>query len=65
MQLNLKLLHHRLGQFGLNPLDWCVEIRAKRGNIMMLEIHSIQQSTFGFRGWAVNGNWLSLAIQEC
>jgi hypothetical protein len=61
MRLNLNLLRQRLGQFGLNPLDWCVEVRSKRGNLMKIEISSLNGENMCFEGWAENANWLSLA----
>jgi hypothetical protein len=64
MQLNLKLLRQGLGQFGLNPLHWCVEIRARRGTLIQMEICSVKDSQICFEGWAENGNWLSLAYRE-
>ena len=63
MRFNLKLLRDRLGQFGLNPLDWCVEIRSKCGNVMQLEITALSGDLL-IEGWAENGNWLSLSFSE-
>jgi hypothetical protein len=62
--LDLELLRQRLGQFGLNPLHWCVEIRARRGTLMQMEICSIRDAQMRFEGWAENENWLSLAYCE-
>jgi phosphoribosylformimino-5-aminoimidazole carboxamide ribonucleotide (ProFAR) isomerase len=63
MQLKLNLLRQRLGQFGLNPLDWCVEIRSKHGKLIQLEITALT-GDMRIDGWAENGNWLSLALDE-
>lgn len=64
MQCKLSLLRSKLGQFGLNPMDWCVEIRARHGRLMHLEITSNADEAFRFEGWAEQGNWLTLVMHE-
>jgi hypothetical protein len=62
MQIHLKLLRARLGQFGLNPMDWCVEVHSKCGNLLRLDVSSSREPDLCFEGWAENGNWISLAM---
>lgn len=64
MPCNLPLLRSKLGQFGLNPMDWCVEIRARHGRLLRLEITSNTDEAFRFEGWAEHSNWLVLAMHE-
>lgn len=64
MRLNLKLLNYRLCEFGLNPSDWCVEVRSKRGPLAKLDVWSKSDSPLHFEGWATGGNWLRLVIAE-
>lgn len=64
MQLDLVRLKQRLGQFGLNPTDWCVEIRAKRGAIFHLDISSVHDRSLTFAGWSTFEDWITLALEN-
>ncbi len=61
MKSNLAVLRRRLRDFGLDPLDWCIEVQSILGSIEKIEISSVTDDRLRFEGWASKNNWLSIS----
>jgi hypothetical protein len=58
--MELNILHERLGEFGLDPMEWVIEIQSQRGELAKVGVSSILHQDMWFEGWAVKGTWLQL-----
>jgi hypothetical protein len=58
------LLRCKLREFGLNPRQWIVEIRARVSDSYVCDIWPVEDLGIVFRGRARGSTWLELRAEE-
>jgi hypothetical protein len=62
--MQIRGLQQRLGEFGLNPVEWCIEILSHQAGLTRLLISRRDDRSTTMEGWALRGRWLTVAITE-
>jgi len=62
--MHLRDLQQRLGEFGLNPLEWCIEILSHQAGLTRVLISRRDDLSMAMEGWALRGRWVSVALTD-
>lgn len=63
MQLTKQSLLSQLTDFGLNPREWRMEIKALKGAILHIQLFNKLETGLVLQGFADRNSWLDLSYQ--